>query len=441
MAGSNKILIKRIIFIMILVLLCLPGFQQLSDFFNVKPLKGAVKKVDKPVLSVGGWMSGDYQLGEEEFINHNFGFRASFVRLHNQIDFWLFDKINANNVLMGKDGYLYEYSYIREYLGLNFLGKDVIDKKVDKLKSVSDSLSKRGIDLVVLLAAGKASYFPEYFPDSLSPESKTISNYDYFSKAFNTAGILNIDINKWFVSMKDTSKYSLFTKGGIHWSKYGEYLVADSLISYVEKLKGVKLPHFKLESIEVTTEPRFRDNDIGEGMNLMVQNSDLKKAYPVLSFDSSGVVSSVKAMVVADSYYWELYNMGLSRNVFNHGQFWYYNKKIYSSQPGWVTLPVDEANIRKEVEKNDVVFILQTEATLYRFAFGFIDKQFELYQQTDYDPYSEPEADQEIASVIRKIKASDNWYSKVREKAKVKGITIDKMLLLEARYVVDNRHK
>ncbi len=443
MNSKNNIFIKKSIFVLIMILLSIPMAQQISGFADIKPLKGAVKKVEKPELSLDSWFSGEYQLQEEDFINHNFGFRTSFVRLHNQLDYWLFGKINANNVILGKDGYLYEYSYIREYLGRNFLGKDIIDQKVAKLKSVSDSLSVRGTDLVVLLAAGKASYFPEYFPDSLPPESKTISNYDYFSRAFDSAGILNIDLNRWFVTMKDTSRYPLYTKGGIHWSKYGEYLVADSLIKYVEKLRGVKLPHFKLESIDVSTEPRYRDNDIGEGMNLMFVHSTLPMAYPELSIDSTGVDMPVKAMIVADSYYWELYNMGLSRDVFNHGQFWYYNKKIYSQEPGWATVPVNETNIRREVEKNDVVFILQTEATLYRFAFGFVDKQYELYAQSDYNPDAEyePTENQEIAIILRNIKANKEWYNKVEEKAKKKDIPVDEMLQIEARYILEKRKK
>lgn len=441
MNSKNNIIVKKSIFILIVILLSIPMVQQVIGFAYVRPLKGTVTKVEKPTVSLESWLSGDYQMKEEDYINNNFGFRTSFVRLHNQLDYWLFGKINAKNVLLGKDDYLYEYSYIREYLGRNFLGKDSIDQMVAKLKSVSDSLSVRGTDLVVLFAAGKASYYPEYFPDSLPPESKTISNYDYFSKAIDSAGILNIDFNSWFVRMKDTSRYPLYTKGGIHWSKYGEYLVADSLIKYVESIRGVRLPRYKLESIEVSSYPKYRDNDIGEGMNLIFQNSTLTKAYPKLSIDSTGVDVPVKAMIVADSYYWELYNMGLSRDIFDNGQFWYYNKKIFSQQPGWATLPVKETDIRSEVEKNDIVFILQTEATLYRFGFGFVDKEYELYAQKDYKPVIETDDEKQLKALIRNIRANKEWYAKIVKKAEKKGITPEEMLLIDVRYMIEQKKK
>ncbi len=311
-----------------------------------------------------------------------------------------------------------------------------------KAKSVSDSLKARNIDLVILLAAGKASFFPEYFPDSLALQPKMISNYDYLSYCIDSAGLNYIDFNSWFLKMKDTSQYALFPKGGIHWSKYGEYLVADSIIRYINSIRNVKLPYFELIDIELSSTPRFRDNDIGEGMNLIFPHSSLEMAYPVLKFAYPHNYDTVKAMVVADSYYWELYNIGLSSVIFDMGRFWYYNKQIYTPIPGVEPVPVEDVNIRHEVEKNDVVFIMQTEATLNRFAFGFFDKQADLYSK----PYEKPEDQKDLATdqlrqIINKIKASDEWYELVRKKANNKGISMDEMLKIEAEYIIDQKNK
>ena len=441
MSRTKKIIVKKIIFVFIIISVSIPLLQQVIKFAYVKPLKGAVAKVEQPVFNIQNWFSGIYQSDEEKFINSNFGFRSSFVRLHNQLDYWLFNKVNANNVIIGKEGYLYELGYINEYLGRKFVGKKSINKSISDLKMLSDSLAVRGIDVVVLLAAGKASYFPEYFPDSLPENSKTISNYDYFSFALDSANVLNIDFNRWFVNMKDTSQYPLYTKGGIHWSKYGEYLVADSLIKYVEKLKGVDLPKLKLEKIETSLLPRYRDNDIGEGMNLIFPHSTFKMAYPKITFDKSNIQTPIKAMVVADSYYWELFNEGLSRDVFNDGQFWYYNQKIYSSQPGWFGKSIEDVDIRAEVEKNDIVFILQTEATLDRFGFGFIEKQIELYEQQNYITSVDTLKSSKVEAMMQAIKSDKKWFSMIVEKAKKNGISTEKMLRIDAEYMLKQKSK
>ncbi len=428
--------VKNSIFFLIVVLLTLPLAQQLTGFVKEKPLTGSIIKSDIPELTASGWLAGDYQTKADNYINTSFGFRPFFVRLHNQIDYSLFGVVNASSVIVGKEGFLYEYDYIKEYLGRKFLGKDEIDRRLNKLKQVSDTLKNRDIDIVILLAAGKASYFPEYFPDSLDPHSKTISNYDYFAHYLDSSGLSHIDFNKWFIELKDTSKYPLFPKGGIHWSKYGEFLVADSLIKYVESLKGVKLPYYKLQDIELSDIPKYRDNDISDGMNLLFSYPSYPMAYPIKQLVVPNDASTISAMFVADSYYWELYNDGFSSGIFNNGQFWYYNKLIHSNVPYWLPEDIDNVDIRWEIEKHDVIFILQTEATLHRFAFGFLDKLLEVYNDTTYVVDKEMILDQKAAMLVRKIKDNKDWYDRVKEKAVKRNITVEEMLERDAKYLI-----
>jgi hypothetical protein len=44
---------------------------------------------------LAGWINGDYQREKEKYFNDQFGFRNDFVRLHNQIGYSLFKKMNA----------------------------------------------------------------------------------------------------------------------------------------------------------------------------------------------------------------------------------------------------------------------------------------------------------------------------------------------------------
>ncbi len=437
MSRDSNIIIKRVIYILIVILISIPLMQQVTKFAYVVPLKGAVTNTERPKFSLNDWLSGEYQLKDEEYINRNFGFRSEFVRLNNQLDYWLFDKINAKGVLIGKEGFLYEMDYINEYLGRLYLGEDKIKSNMTKLKIVSDSLKSRGIDLVFLIAAGKASYYPEYFPESESNSVKTISNYEAFVQAFDSLEINHIDLNGWFVKMKDTIDYPLFTKGGIHWSKYGEYYAMDSIISYVEKLRDVVLPRFRVDGIDVSILPKYRDNDIGEGMNLLFPHSTFAMAYPNLVLENEDADMDVKAMVLADSYYWEMYNEGFSRDIFNKGQFWYYNKEIFSNVPGKEKQNIADIDIRSEIEKNDVVFIMQTEATLNRFTFGFIDNLYDIYTNRKSEiPEEEIISEEEIADVISRIEKSKSWYDVVVEKAQSRGISVEEMLRIDAIYVI-----
>jgi hypothetical protein len=82
---------------------------------------------------------------------------------------------------------------------------------------------------------------------------------------------------------------------------------------------------------------------------------------------------------VADSYYWGMFNYGFSRDLFGKGQFWFYNNEIYPESFYEQTL-VGNVDIKAEVEKNDFIVLMSTDANIYKFAFGFIDDMYDAYK-------------------------------------------------------------
>ncbi|MBT5933250.1 MAG: hypothetical protein HOH34_07920 [Flavobacteriales bacterium] len=44
---------------------------------------------------------------------------------------------------------------------------------------------------------------------------------------------------------------------------------------------------------------------------------------------------------------------------------------------------VNDINVLREVEKHNLILLIATDAMLYKFAFGFIDQLYELYQLSD----------------------------------------------------------
>lgn len=104
--------LKYILFIVLVVILFLPLYQQLYPFVELKPLNGEYKKTIKPSLSSKGWFSGEYQTHFDKYYNDTIGFRPFFVRTYNQIYYSIFSTSGNKGIVSGKDGYLYEYNYI-----------------------------------------------------------------------------------------------------------------------------------------------------------------------------------------------------------------------------------------------------------------------------------------------------------------------------------------
>jgi hypothetical protein len=285
----------------------------------------------------------------------------------------------ANGVVIGNEGYLYEKNYIKAHFGTDFIGKAEIENRTKKLKFLQDTLAKKGVDLIVVLAPGKGSFFPEFIPDEMQVKhAPNRRNFIAYRNAFREMGVNHLDFKTWFLNMKDTSSYPLFPKAGIHWSKYGEVLAADSIARKIGAMRNVKMPKLVVDEIVWSEENLMEDYDIGEGMNLLFDLPTYPMAYPKYHIATDSTTQPQKTLFVADSYYWGMFNNGFSRDLFGDGRFWYYNQGIYPDSYE-SPLNVKDINMVEKVEENDVIILLSTDANLYKFAFGFIEELYDAY--------------------------------------------------------------
>lgn len=374
MEGEKKYTgLKRVLFGILLLGISVPMIQHVTEFSNVRPLWGAVENAPPAELSMKSWMDGSYQVQTDKYLNDGFGFRPSFVRLHNQLQFSLFSIPHANGVLIGKDWYLYESSYIRAYYGQDFIGDSLILEKTRKLKYINDHLEAQGKSLVVMFAPGKGTFFPEYFPDSLIAK-KGRTNYAAYIEAFKKYDLPCMDFNKWFVKMKPSSPHPLYPKGGIHWSKYGEMIALDSMVRYIEHASNRKLPKLVIDGYDVKNKNENGDYDIGEGMNLLFPIPTYPMAYPRFHVEHPER-NTTRVLFISDSYFWGIYNYGFTKNLFGNGQFWFYFNEIYNADGVREGLAEDR-QLLDEIKKFDVIVLISTDANLNKFTNGFIDKYY-----------------------------------------------------------------
>ena len=422
----------------VMLLLSLPIIQQYTHIVKLKALHGYVTKKEYSPFTFETWFNGVYQDNTEEYLKKNIGFANFFIRTYNQMEYTFYNKARAKGVIIGKEGYLYEENYIKAYLGRDFIGKKAIADKVYKLKKIQDTLQSLNIQLCVVMAPGKASFFPEYIPDSYVPQNITTTNLEVYIDEMQKRKVNYLNFNKWFIQNKYSSSYPLFPKNGIHWSKYGEILAADSLISYMESTMDIAMPHVVVKDITTSYSMQGTDDDIEKGMNILFDIPDNKMAYPKIEFSSDSNTVVPKVLTIADSYYWGMFNYKISDKVFNKGKFWYYNKKIYPDSFK-KELYVDDIDIKEEIEKNDMILILSTDANLYKFAFGFIDQTYNEYYNKEYKIKKANE--DAVNKYIQDIKNTPEWIKSVKEKAKRKGTSLEEEIRKNAEYMVREDNK
>ena len=63
-------------------------------------------------------------------------------------------------------------------------------------------------------------------------------------------------------------------------------------------------------------------------MNLLVELKGYDLAYPTIITEDGLNKTKPSVLTISDSYYWAIYNMGISK-IFTNDHFWYYNKLVY----------------------------------------------------------------------------------------------------------------
>lgn len=375
---------KKRLYILLIILISLPGLQYFSSLVKVKPLKGWFAQPSNPTLSLDNWFNGSFQENKETYLKDKFGFRPHFVQINNQIDYSLFNKLHANSVIVGKEEYLFEHNYIKAYYGTDFVGDSVITDKMEKLDTIQAYLNKLGKKICIVLAPGKASFFPEYIPDAYKQDQVGKTNYAGYLSSLKESNIPYIDFQNWFLEQKESSSYPLYAKGGIHWSRYGEVIAADSIITYIGELTHKNVPDLVIDNIEMSNKNKFTDYDIGEALNLLVNQgtSTYPMAYPNYHIKTDSNTENVKTLFVSDSFYWGMFNSGFASSLFGQGKFWFYNEQIYPDSYE-ASINVSEVDIIKRVEEHDVIVLMSTDANLYKFAYGFIDQLYDAYIHQD----------------------------------------------------------
>lgn len=366
--SKDKNIFKKGLLLVAFIALSSPILHNFINIPQFESLKGDVVIPEQVAFSLNKWSTGEYQEGKDNYNNSIFSIRPILIRLNNEFYFRVFKMSRANGVVVGKKNYLYEENYIKAYNGTDFIGEDSLRKTLHKLKFISDTLHKLNKQLIIVFAAGKASFFPEFIPDNYLP-AKEKTNYKFLSVTAKKMNLNVIDFNQWFMNNKHKSKYPLYPQFGIHWSAYGSTLAADSIIRYIEEKRSIDAPNFGYDGFDFK-QPFETDYDIADGMNLFFNLKSFQMAYPKLKLKKGE--TKPKVLMIADSYYWEMYGKGIS-NCFQDDHFWYYNQLVYPQSNTKETY-TNDLDFKSEIDNHEVIIIMATEASLKYIGWGFIEK-------------------------------------------------------------------
>ena len=476
-------MIKKIIFYTILLLLSFPIIDTIfGGIIPSEKLGGDYSKAQDVSFSTDSFFAGTYQQQKTKFLNEDLNLYPSFVRIRNQYLFSAFGETKAIHTVVGKDNYMFDVSYISAYYGNDFIGEDAIKNKVFKIVYLKELLNYYDKHLIVCFLPGKASFYPEKIPDKYKQKEFHKTNIDFFTKELKGNGISTLNLKEYFLEAKDTSRYSLYPKYGIHLSSYATVLAADTLIKFIENTLNVDIPNPKITKIETTDSLKFYDPDIYETLNLMFPLKMDTMAYPTIEYMQSK--DKLKVLTIGDSFYKYIFDSWIHTNCFSNGNFWFYAKKVW---PLSTNTEVKDLDIRQQIAETDLVVLYATEATLYSFPYGAsslisekilpldkdwinnyyskmveitpewkknieekakklgIDYQSQKQKEVDYmtNEYIKKlsDDDKKLIEIIEKIKADKQWLSDIKQKAIDNNTSLNNMIYKDALYILNQEKK
>lgn len=483
--------LPKILYAAMILLLLVPWFQKKFHLVEEEELFGSFEKqeVELKKLSLKTYRTGEFQQAADEYLSSKIGFKNRLIKLNNQLNYSLFNKTNANDVIIGKNEMLIPEVYIKSYYGLDAISNERIDDFTEKLIVIQDSLNKKNKLLVVMIAPGKVSVYPENVPDKYNRLYKRQeNNYDKIKKASEGKGLQLFDMSVFLKQEKAKSKHPVFPSKGLHWSGYSVAKVTDTLLKYLDAKTPYNIPTIQLKEGKTTKENyRFTDYDIGEAMNLLWNVSNDNLYYPIIEYKTKNKKKPT-VLGVGDSFIQSFYGFypTFDSSFSDQSQLWFYNKIIdwperirqHQIKSSWLDL-------KTEIEKTDIVILEMSEENIRQTGYGFVDELYNLltkestvdltqtsafkelmvsseinnqveaiYKDLGYTKEKLKESiaknklksqwpadfdyEAEVKKVEEQLRGNKELLQAIKEKAFQKNITIDESIRLDAEWVVNN---
>lgn len=400
-------IIKQLCCGLLWLLLLAPALQAKWQWIPVPALNGVYELAPKAEFSVEALFANRFQPALESYLEDRIGFRSWLIQLRNQLGYSVFNESWANHIAVGRDHRLFPPEDLDAYVGTDYVGDEQIQFDARRARAVQDTLARHGVQLVYVLAPGKADFMPEYMPWNYRHRVPTRSNYRAYAEALPAAGVHVVDMAQAFRQWKVASPYPLFTPGGMHWSTYGAARAADSLQRYLRQTLHVAAAPFQLSAPEITTTARDSDDDLAKTLNLIAADPPGKLAYPKLEFDPiPPTQAKPNILLIGDSFGWPIVNSQFLTGSFSpQSRYWYYNSEV--AWPGPELTPegrdIQQQKNRGQYLSRDVIMVLFYTRNLHTFDKGFSQEVFRLFT-----PYTAANTTRREA-LLQKMRAKASW--------------------------------
>lgn len=212
----------QIIFISFFIIFLLVPVGAMAVLGESAPVANEIQS-SRPVFSVDGKLNVNYLSQLTDYLADRFAFRQEMITLWAEINSSLFNTSTEEQVILGKNGWLYFSDTLDDYRGISLNSKQ-LDIIVGNLSLLQEFVETNGGKFVFTVAPNKNSLYSQYMPARVE-NSHENSNLALISDRLNS-GLNYADLYSMFSQLEEVCYYKTDT----HWTTYGAALGADLIL-------------------------------------------------------------------------------------------------------------------------------------------------------------------------------------------------------------------
>lgn len=206
--------------LMPLIFMPVAGFQKAES---------QASQTEFPSLRENGQWNIHFLAELGEYFNHSFAFRNHLITAYNGVMAEVFRTSMEDDVIMGKDGYLFYRDTLDDYQKTGSMDARKIENTVYNLELLEKILDRQGISFVFTIAPNKNSLYGEYMPgryQKLRTEASSYSNSERFQEQLEGRKLSYVNLFSLFQSHSE----ELYHKTDSHWNNEGAALAGAELL-------------------------------------------------------------------------------------------------------------------------------------------------------------------------------------------------------------------
>lgn len=255
---------------------------------------------EKPVFTLAE--AEGFPAAYEAYYNDHLPFRSQLIWLNSEIEYYMFGNSSNQNVIKGKDGWLFYNSSaddnpIEAYKGMDLFTEEELAQIADNLTHTEAVLQEKGISFVLFIAPNKERIYPEKLPGYYGAPAQEYRTKQLIEYLEEKTDIRVVYPYEELMAAKEKYPQQLYYRLDTHWNYIGAYIGSSALLQEL----GIEMA--PLEALTVTeTEPTICD--LADMLSLRDQlNTD--PDYVVSGYDTHHLVTDTHDLTGAYRYHCE----------------------------------------------------------------------------------------------------------------------------------------